>query len=494
MNDELCAQREIDTPPAERAKIPREIWAAASVMALGGFLGNMDGPIVAVGLRTMELDLGVSLAAIQWVATAFLLGLAAALPLTPWLARRLGAGRLWLWALAAFMATSVLCALSPSAATLIGARAVQGMTAGVLVAAGQTVIGLAVGPTRLGRVMGTLGLVVGLAPIVGPSVGGVLLARFSWPALFWVNLPIGALALLLGLRFVPRGERLRPPPMDWLGLALVSVGLPLLVYALAALGGADSRATLPYLMLTAVGLGGLVLFVLRSLRAPNPVIQVRLAGQPLMAASLVSVLLAGAGMLAAVLLLPLWFQIEFGRGPAATGVLLAPLAIGTLLIMLVAGRLTDRYGGGSVAFAGSLVVLLSTAPLPWLGPHTPMAVIQALLFLRGTGLGLTMMPAMTTAYASVRAIDLGDATALANVVMRVGGAVGGALSVIVLTLGIAAGGPALGFRAAFLALTCGCVLNTLAAAWLRNTERHTERCLAAPHGPNPPHTASRRRT
>jgi hypothetical protein len=103
MSDELGEQREVDAVlaerPAEKATIPRAVWAAASVMALGGFLGNMDGPIVAVGLRSMELDRGVSLAAVQWVATAFLLGLAAALPLTPWLARRLGAGRLWLWAL-----------------------------------------------------------------------------------------------------------------------------------------------------------------------------------------------------------------------------------------------------------------------------------------------------------------------------------------------------------------------------------------------------------
>jgi predicted MFS family arabinose efflux permease len=131
------------------------------------------------------------------------------------------------------------------------------MTAGILVAAGQTVIGLAVGPARLGRTMATLGLVVGLAPIVGPSIGGVLLAWFSWPALFWVNLPIGTLALLLGLRFVPRGHRLRPPPMGWPGLALVSVGLPLLVYALTALGGSNSRGTLQYLVLTVVGLGAL---------------------------------------------------------------------------------------------------------------------------------------------------------------------------------------------------------------------------------------------
>src|SRR3954464_1934447 len=159
--------------------IPRTVWIASGVMALGGFLGNMDGSIVAVGLESMRLRLGVSLIEIQWVATAFLLGLSAALPLTPWLVRKRGAGRLWLWALAAFLLTSVACALAPDAGTLIAFRAVQGMTAGVMVTAGQTVIGLAVGPERLGRTMGTPGLGGRLGPVRRARGRGRPAARLS---------------------------------------------------------------------------------------------------------------------------------------------------------------------------------------------------------------------------------------------------------------------------------------------------------------------------
>ncbi|EOD70456.1 MDR family MFS transporter [Amycolatopsis vancoresmycina] len=446
--------------------VPRTVWIASGVMALGGFLGNMDASIVAVGLESMRDSLGVALTGIQWVATAYLLGLSAALPLTPWLGHRFGAGRLWLGALAAFLLTSVACALAPDAGTLIGVRAVQGMAAGVMVTAGQTVIGLAVGPERLGRTMGTLALVVGLAPVIGPSAGGFLLAHFPWPVLFWLNVPIGLLAFGLALRYVPRGDRGQPPPVDWRGLALVSLGLPLLVYALTELATPGSLDV----VLASIGAAAMGLFTWRSLRVPHPVLQLRLAARPVLGAALVSVLLGGAGMFGAVLLLPLWFQVRLGAGTAESGVLLAPMGLATTVFVFAAGRLTDRYGGGTVALAGSLVVLASTVPLPWLGPDAPGWFVQALLLVRGAGLGLSVMPASTAAYASAGAGELGHATALVNIVMRVGGALGGAVCVIVLSHGLA-DGPATGFGWAFGVLAALCALAVVATAWLRHAER-----------------------
>lgn len=441
-------------------------------MALGAFLGNMDSSIVAIGLESMRASLQVGLAEIQWVATAYLLGLSAALPLTPWLTRRLGAGRLWLGMLTVFVITSAVCALAPTAGVLIGVRSVQGMAGGVLVAAGQTVIGQAVGPQRLGQMMGTLGLVVGLAPIIGPSVGGFLLSWSSWPALFWLNVPIGVVTLLLAMRFVPRGERQHPPRMDWPGLALVSLGLPVLVYALTELGASGSTAGPLYLVLAVIGLAALAVFVWWSLRGTHPVLRLRLVAHPVMAAGLASVLLSGASMFGAVLLLPLWFQIRLGLGSASTGLLLIALGLGTTVIVVFAGRLADRYGGGAVSLAGALVVLASTTPWLWFGPHMPMALVQVLLFVRGIGLGLSMTPAMTAAYSSVRASDLGDATALTNIAMRMGGAIGGALCVTVLSRGLLAG-PGTGFAAAFGVLAAICLLSTVASGWLRHAE-HAE--------------------
>jgi EmrB/QacA subfamily drug resistance transporter len=454
---------------ADEDRIPPAVWAAASVIALGGFLGNMDSSIVAVGLESMRVSLHVGLPEIQWVATAYLLGLSAALPLTPWLLRRVGAGRLWLTMLAGFVFTSVGCALAPAAFPLVAARAVQGMTAGVLVAAGQAVIGLAVGPQRLGRMMGTLGLVVGLAPIAGPSAGGFLLARFSWPMLFWLNVPIGAVAFVLGLRFVPRDQQEQPSPMDWPGLALISLGLPLLVYALTELGTPGNTAIAPYLVLAVLGFGALAGFVWWSRRDAHPVVQLRLAANPIMASGLITVLLAGASTFGAVLLFPLWFQIRLSAGSAAAGLMLVPLGLGTTLIVPIAGRLADRYGGGTISLIGSLAVLLSTVPWSWLLPGTPILLVQILLLVRGVGNGLSMMPATTAAYASVRPADVGDATTLVNIGMRVGGAIGGALCLLVLSHGLASTATT-GFHAAFVVLGVLSLLASGASGWLCHAE------------------------
>lgn len=450
-------------------RLPRAVWAAAGVMALGGFLGNMDGSIVAVGLESMRTSLDVGLVTIQWVATAYLLGLSAGLPLTPWLVRRFGAGRLWLVMMSGFLLTSVACALAPDVGWLIAIRALQGTTAGVMLTAGQTVIGLAVGPARLGRVMGTLGLVVGLAPVIGPSVGGLLLSHFSWPVLFWLNLPIGALTLALAVRFVPRGDRTTPPPMDWTGLALVSIGLPLLVYALTELGSPGTAMPLNSVLAVA-GAAALVAFTWWSLRRPEPVLKLRLLKDRVLAPAMTNVLLAGAGMFGAILLLPLWFQLRLGADAAAAGLQLAPMGLATTVFVLIAGRLTDRFGGGAVSLTGALVVLVSTVPWPWLGPDTPTGLVQLLMLSRGAGLGLSLVPAMTAAYASVRKEELGDTIALANIVMRVGGAVGGAFCVIVLSRGLATDAET-GFRAAFFVLIGLCVLATAAAYRLHRAVR-----------------------
>jgi EmrB/QacA subfamily drug resistance transporter len=184
-------------------KIPRHIWRLAGVIVFGAFASMLDASVVNVGLDTIRADLGSTLEAVQWVSTAYLLALAVSLPLCGWLGKKIGVGRLWLWSLAAFTVASGVCALAPNVGALIGLRVLQGLAAGLLVPAGQTIIGQAVGPHRLGRVMSVLGIAVNLAPTVGPTVGGLLLHYLSWEWLFLVNLPIGAIGLALGLRLVP---------------------------------------------------------------------------------------------------------------------------------------------------------------------------------------------------------------------------------------------------------------------------------------------------
>ena len=181
-------------------RLPWSAWRLAAVIAFGAFMSGLDASIVNVGLETIARDLNASIGTTQWAANGYLIALAVSLPVCGWLGRRVGVGRLWLVALAGFTVTSGLCALAGSIHQLIGLRVLQGLTAGLLIPAGQTVIGQAVGSRRLGVVMATLGVAVALAPALGPTLGGVVIHLASWPWLFLVNLPLGALALHLGLR------------------------------------------------------------------------------------------------------------------------------------------------------------------------------------------------------------------------------------------------------------------------------------------------------
>jgi len=455
-------------------KIPRQVWRVAAVIAFGAFTGQLDTSVVNVGLDTVARDLGADLGAAQWIANGYLLALAVSLPASGWLTRRLGPTRLWLLALAGFTLASALCALAGSLGWLIALRVLQGLCAGLVVPAGLTVIGRAVGPGRLGRVMASLGVVMTLAPALGPSVGGLLLQLAPWPWLFWINVPIGVAGLLLGLRHLPKGGAAADGggPLDRLGLLLVSAGVPLLVYGCAAWGEQGGIATARVAGPLALGMLALVWFSVRGLRQAHPILDLRLFAIPSYAAAGLTTAFTSAAMFGAGLLFPLYFQLGRGEDTLATGLLLISMSIGNVLALPIVGRLTDRFGGGLVSLCGGLASVATTVPFALLDLHAGDVLVQALLVLRGLAIAAAMMPPTVSAYRAVTAGQLPDATTQVNILMRVGGALGGALFAVVLTGALPAGaGPA--FHAAFWWLTGASALGLFGAAWLAVTERRT---------------------
>ena len=455
-------------------KIPRQVWRVAAVIAFGAFTGQLDTSVVNVGLGTVARDLGADLGAAQWIANGYLLALAVSLPASGWLTRRLGPTRLWLLALAGFTLASALCALAGSLGWLIALRVLQGLCAGLVVPAGLTVIGRAVGPGRLGRVMASLGVVMTLAPALGPSVGGLLLQLAPWPWLFWINVPIGVAGLLLGLRYLPMGGAAADGggPLDRLGLLLVSAGVPLLVYGCAAWGEQGGTATARVAGPLALGMLALVWFSVRGLRQAHPILDLRLFAIPSYAAAGLTTAFTSAAMFGAGLLFPLYFQLGRGEDTLATGLLLISMSIGNVLALPIVGRLADRFGGGLVSLCGGVASVATTVPFALLDLHAGDVLVQALLVLRGLAIAAAMMPPTVSAYRAVTAGQLPDATTQVNILTRVGGALGGALFAVVLTGALPAGaGPA--FHAAFWWLTGASALGLFGAAWLAVTERRT---------------------
>ncbi|GAA2868228.1 MDR family MFS transporter [Pseudonocardia halophobica] len=395
----------------------------AAVVVLGALLSMLDATVVAVGLESMARDLGAGLGAAQWIAHSYLLALAVALPACGWLGRRIGAGRLWVLALAGFTAASLLCAAAPTLGLLVAARVLQGVAAGFLVPTGQALLGQAVGPDRLGRVMAVLGSVVSLGPALGPVVGGVLLDVASWPWLFLVNLPIGVVGLVAGLRVLPRGVPTRTGTLDVVGLLLAGIGLSALVYGLTAWGEQGAPAVVGG---TVLGGGiALVLFVARSLRRPHPLTDLRLFADRRYATATLCSTLTGASLFGTVLVFPLLLQLGRGTDTTGTGLALLSYGLATAVSTPLAGRLTDRVGGGVVATAGCAGLVLTALPFAVAEPGP--VLLQVLLVLRGIAIGFAAIPPTVAAYAAVRPEQLPDATTQLNALQRVGGAVGGAL-------------------------------------------------------------------
>jgi EmrB/QacA subfamily drug resistance transporter len=427
------AQRSQLTGQAPAANgLTREILAPAVVVTLGAIMTILDATIVNVALPTLGQDLHTSISTIQWVPTIYLLAFASVIPLTGWLAGRFGAKRVWLASLGLFMAGSLLAGLSPSIGALIGARVVQGLGGGTIMPLGQAMLAQVAGPKRMGRVMSIIGVPMLLAPISGPVIGGALIDAASWRWIFFVNLPVGLVAIALAVRLLPAGGSRSAQRLDVPGAVLLSGGLALFLYGLAETGQHAQVATPASLVPMTAGVVALALFAWRALRVPNPLIDLRLFRQRGFATGTAVNLVLGVALFGVALLLPLYFELLRGRTPVQTGLLMIPQGLGAAVAISLAGYLTDKVGARRVVPAGILLALAGVAWYTQIGAHTPYWALTVALFLIGAGLGATITPAMAAAYQGLPPAAMGHAASAINVVQRTAGAFGSALLAVVL--------------------------------------------------------------
>src|SRR4051794_225635 len=217
--------------------LDRALIRLASVVVLGTIMSILDTTIVNVAIETLGRDLGASLSSIQWVSTGYLLALATVIPLSGWSMERYGGRRMWMLSVFLFLVGSVLCGLAWSTGSLILFRVLQGFGGGMIMPIGQAILAQAAGPQRMGRIMSVIGVPTLLGPILGPVIGGLIVDNFSWRWIFFVNVPVGIVALGLAWRILPRFDApATRPRLDLLGLLLLSPGLALLVYGLSEFG------------------------------------------------------------------------------------------------------------------------------------------------------------------------------------------------------------------------------------------------------------------
>jgi EmrB/QacA subfamily drug resistance transporter len=411
----------------------REVWVVAAVVTVGTVMSILDTTIVNVALETLSRQLHASLNSIQWVVTGYMLALAVVIPLTGWMSERFGAKQVWMTSVALFGVGSALCGLAWSSESLILFRVLQGFGGGMIMPVGMSLLTQTAGPSRVGRVMAVIGVPTLLGPILGPVIGGVIVDSVSWRWIFYVNIPIAVVALGLAARLLHADQgRADAGRLDWLGLLLLSPGLAGVVFGLSETethGGIGAPIAWGPIV---AGLALVALFVAHAWRAPRPLIDVRLFRSTGFSAAVATTFLLGGALFGAMILLPLYYQVARGEDALAAGLLMAPQGVGAAMAMPVAGRLTDRVGGGRVASVGIVVMLLGTIPFAFVGASTPYALLAAVLVVRGIGMGATMMPAMAAAFATLERPQVPRATSALNAIQRVGGSIGTALLAVVL--------------------------------------------------------------
>ncbi|MGO9899277.1 MAG: DHA2 family efflux MFS transporter permease subunit [Solirubrobacteraceae bacterium] len=417
-------------------RIERHVWMISFVVIIGSMMSILDTTIVNVALATLAREFHSTISNIQWVVTGYMLALAAVIPITGWAARRVGAKRIYLVSLVLFTLGSALCGLAQSSTELILFRVLQGLGGGMLMPIGQLMMAEAAGPKRMGRVMSLVAIPMMLAPILGPTIGGVIIENLSWRWIFEVNVPVGVIAVIAALRILPASERQPAQPLDVVGLGLMALGLPLVTYGLAEIGTLGTFSSSKVIVPAAVGIVCVLLFILHALRVRNPLLDLRLHRKPTFSAAAFTMFCLGAALFGAMILMPLYWQDIRHYSVIDTGLLTGPQGVGMALAMPFAGKWAERHGGGPVALMGVILTTLASIPFALITANTPVLNLVAAMLVRGAGIGLAFMPAMTAAFAALERDELSHATPQLNVLQRVGGSIGVAVLAVVLQRGL----------------------------------------------------------
>ncbi|KOU61956.1 multidrug transporter [Streptomyces sp. MMG1533] len=439
----------LEAPPADSRAAAKALHRTLAVVIIGSVMSVLDMTIVNVALRSLSEAFHAPLETIQWTATAYTLALAAVIPTAAWAMGRFGAKRTYLTALVLFTLGSLLAAFAWDAPSLIAFRAVQGLGGGLLMPVGMAMVMRIADRERLGRSMALLGLPILVGPAAGPVLGGRLLDSASWHWIFLVNLPVGAVALVLAARLLrPDEPQAGPPALDVLGLLMLSPGLALLLFGLARGGERGDFASYGALVPTLAGVALVAAFVRRALTAREPLLDLRLLGDRTFAVGIGTLALFTCGYFGSMLLTPVYWQQVRDTSATTAGLLGAPIGLTVGITMQVAARRIDKVSPRRLIPAGIAIGALGmalTAVQIGTDDVAPWRLVGAGMVM-GVGSGMVLMPTMTTASRDLPMDRMAAASTALSINAQVWASVGTALISVV--LGSAGADPA-GFRIAY---------------------------------------------
>ena len=402
----------------------KQILVIMSGLMLGMFLAALDQTIVSTALPTIVGDFHRT-DLLSWVITAYLLTSTAATPLWGKAGDLYGRKRVFQLAIVVFLVGSMLCGAAQNMYQLIAFRGIQGIGGGGLISLVFAIIGDVIPPRERGRYQGYFGGVFGLSSVVGPLAGGFFVDNTSWRYIFYINLPLGILALIVTNRVLKLPFVKREVKIDWAGAGLLVSGVSSILLATQS-GGKDYPWGSPQIIgLFALGAAFVVGFVLREKVAPEPILPLRLFRMQIFSVVAVIAFISGVAMFGALAFLPQYLQLVHGQSATASGLMLLPLLVGILGCSIGSGRYISATGNYRwFPVVGTAIVAVGLGLLSHVGAHTSLTVIGLYVFVFGAGLGLFMQVLVIAVQNSVERRDLGVGTSSVTFFRSMGGTIG----------------------------------------------------------------------
>jgi len=418
---------QVSAPAAQGSSGLQYKWIVTLVVIFGAFMSILDQTIVNIAIPRLQNAFGADLNSVQWVLTAYILTQGVVTPTTAFFANRLGTKRFYILALAVFTAGSALCGLAWSLPVLIIFRVLQGVGGAALFPLAITLLYREFPPHQRGLASGLLGIAALLAPAVGPTLGGYFVTYVNWQLIFFVNVPIGIVGVLLAVILLREVQAETRAQFDVPGFVLAATGLAAVLYALsdASTDGWGSGKVLGFL------LGGLILlgfFVFVELdlarRERQPLLDLRLfANGPFLSSNITNALITFA-FFGGLFLFPIYLQNLRGLNAFSAGLLLLPQAFASIMTALIGGRVVDRFGARVVVIPGLVLLAFATWQLSYLTLSTPYGWLQVLFVIRGLGLGLIIQPLSVAAVSDIHPRQFAQSSTLYTVVRFVSTSLG----------------------------------------------------------------------
>ncbi len=409
---------------------PHNPWLIAVVATLATFMEVLDTSIANVSLPHIAGNLGASINDSTWVLTSYLVANAIVLPATAFLSAAIGRRNYYMLSVAIFTVSSLLCGLAPNLEGLVLFRLLQGLGGGGLQPLTQAILVDTFPPRMRGMGMAVYGMTVVVAPVIGPTFGGWITDNYSWRWVFLINVPIGAFALAMSLRFIsdPPYLRRRTGPDRWrgdfIGLSLVGIGLACLQMALD-LGEREDWFSSPWITAAAIAAGiSLVAGLVWSLRHRDPMVAIRVLNERNLGMSCLHMLVFGAVLYGTTALLPMMLQTQFGYTAMQSGMALSPGGIVVALLMPFVGFAVTRVDPRWMVLFGVVVISASLVLMGSFSPDVDFRTVVTARMVQGLGLAFIFVPINTIAYARVAAHQRNAASSLMSIARNIGGSVG----------------------------------------------------------------------